>query len=88
MSVTVGFQPSPLGPFQFQAVMDGTIYNCVVTWALTGARWWLTINNQDNTPVVALPLTASPPNYSFSLSAGYFSTPLVFLEATQTFVIG
>lgn len=88
MAALVGFAPSPLAPFQFQAVLDGVIYNCIVTWALVGARWFLTINNQDGTPVLSLPNTASPPDYDISLTAGYFTTKIVFREATQTYEIG
>ena len=84
----VPFSPNPLGPFQFQAVLDGTIYNCAVAWALFGARWWFYVLQQSGVVVLARALIASPPDHDFSLTAGYFTTPIVFREMTQTFEIG
>jgi hypothetical protein len=87
MTTLVNFAPSPIAPFQFQASLDGADYDCIVTWALFGARWWFTVNSQDGVAVVALPLIASPPDRGFSLTAGYFKSTIVFREATQTFEI-
>jgi hypothetical protein len=88
MTALVQFAPSPLAPFQFQAVLDGSIYNCTVTWALFGARWFLNIYGQDGILIVSLPNIGSPPDYDFSLTAGYFQTKIVFREAVQIYEIG
>lgn len=88
MTTLIPFAPSPLAPFQFQAVLDGTIYNCSVRWNLFGARWYLFVANQDGSAVVVLPNTGSPPDFDISLTGGYFTTKIVFREATQTYEIG
>lgn len=87
MAERIPFTPSPLAAFQFQAVLDGDIYICVVTWNVFGARWYVTITSQNGTRIVTLPLIASPPDSDISLTAGYFASTMIFRESARVFEI-
>ena len=90
MSTTyVAFAPSPTAPFQFQATFDGNAYTVIVTWNLFGQRWYVNVYDLSQNLVVALPMIGSPPGYNISLTAGYFTTQLVWRVTTGNFeVIG
>lgn len=88
MTTYVLFTPSPSIPFQFAPVLDGATYNAIVTWNYAGQRYYINLYDSNGNLVFCLPLIASPDDYSISLTAGYFTTPLVFLDSSQTFEIG
>lgn len=58
---TVAFQPNPIAPFQFQAVLDGLTHNVVVTWNVFGQRWYINIYTVDGVLVLARSMIGSPP---------------------------
>lgn len=81
------FQPSPLTPFTFQPVLDGQSYNLTVTWLLGGNRYYVNLYDQSGDWIFTLPLIGSPPDYNISLTAGYFTTSLVYRAETGNFEI-
>jgi len=83
----IQFLPSPISAFQFIAELDGNNYNCIVTWNVYGQRWYITVANQDGTPVFTLPQIGSPNNYDISLTAGYFTSTMVFRQSLQRYEI-
>src|ERR1035437_4810038 len=96
MTTVTQFAPVAGGPFQFQAtlagptsnvVSTGSTFNVVVFWNVTGQRWYSNIVDQNGVLIVSRPLIASPPGYPISLTAGSFASTLVFLEASQQFVV-
>jgi hypothetical protein len=87
MTALTQFAPTPLAPFQFQATLDGATYNVITTWNVFGQRWYVNIVDQNNNRILTKPLVGSPPDYAISLVAGYFTSTMVFLEATQTFAV-
>ena len=60
MTTFVPFQPSPSVLFQFQATLDGDLYNIITTWSLYSKRWYLNIFDLVGNLVVSLPLIGSP----------------------------
>lgn len=90
MTTIVQFLPainsSP--PFSFSPVFDRATYNATVTWNFYGQRWYLNVYDNSGTLIYCRPLIASPPNYDINLNYGYFTTPMVFREASQNFEIG
>ena len=87
MTTLVLFQPTPAGPFTFQATLDQVVYNCTVRWNVMG-RWYLTITDQASNPIVTEPLIGSPDDYDINLVWSYFLTSvMVFRFSTQTFEI-
>lgn len=60
MTTIVPFTPSSTANFQFQAELDGNIYNVVVTWGLFGRRYYINIYALDGTLIVAEPAIGSP----------------------------
>jgi hypothetical protein len=59
--VTAFYQFAPSStPFQFQPTLDGSVYNCTVTWNLFGVRYYLNINALDGTLITSRGLVASP----------------------------
>lgn len=83
----VAFTPSQLTAFRFQATLDGASYDVVVTWNVFGRRWYVSVFDQNNVRILTLPMIGSPPDYDISLTAGYFTSTLVFRAATQSFEI-
>lgn len=61
----IDFAPSQAQAFQFQAVLDGTPYNVIVTWNMyrgpnnATQGFYVNINNLDGTPVVTRALVGS-----------------------------
>ena len=93
MTAVVHYVQQPTQIFQFNvglADLYGNVqsYNLAVTWNLYGQRYYLSCFTQQNALVFSVPLMNSPPDYSINLTAGYFSTPVVFRESTQNFEIG
>lgn len=89
MATIIAFQPTrAFPPFQFQATLDSAVYTGIVKWGLFGQRWYLWLYALDGTRIFTLPMIGSPPAYDISLTAGYFTTPLIFRQASQQFEIG
>ena len=84
---TYDFQPSSTTPFQFQPTLDGSVYTVIVTWNLAGARYYINVYALDGTLIVSLPRVGSPLGYDISLVAGYFTSTLVFREASNQFEV-
>jgi len=87
MTTLVSFIPSPRAPFQFQATLDGVVYNVIVTWNTGGQRWYVNVYDQSNTLIFTLPMIGSPPAYDISLTAGYFTSTMIFRQTSQQFEI-
>lgn len=88
MSTIIPFQPSQTANFQFSATLDGVSYNVVVTWNLFGERFYINIYTAQGELVVYLPLIASPDDFNISMTAGYFTTTLVYRESSNQFEVG
>jgi len=85
--IVYDFQPSSKAPFQFQPTLDGSVYTVIVTWNLAGQRYYVNVYSLDGTLIVAIPMIGSPLGYDISLVAGYFTSTLVFREASQQFEV-
>ncbi len=83
----IPFVPSSTSNFQFQATLDGKMYVGIVTWGLFGQRYYLNLYSTTGTLIVSLPLIGSPDGYDISLTAGYFTTKLVFRIANNVFEV-
>ena len=81
------FTPSNNSNFQFQVTLDGSQYNIIVNWNIYGERYYVNIYDVNNTLVVCLPLIGSPLNYNISLTAGYFTTQLVYRVQNNQFEV-
>lgn len=87
MATIINFTPTPFANFQFQATLDGSSYTVIVTWNIYGERYYVSIYTLTNKLVLSIPLIGSPLEYDISLTAGYFSTKLIFREPKQQFEI-
>lgn len=88
MTTVTQFTPNPFAPFQFQAVLDGSANNVIVTWNTYAQRWYINIIDNTNTSIVYLPLIGSPPDDTgISLVAGYFASTMVFRQVEQIFEV-
>jgi len=87
VTIYYDFAPSASAPFQFQPTLDGNVYSVVVTWNLFGQRYYINIYDLSQTLIVCLPLIGSPSGYDISMTAGYFSTKLVYRAANQQFEV-
>ena len=86
-TVSTLFQPTSTTPFQFQPTLDGSIYTVIVTWELFGRRYYVNCYTLQGVLVFCLPLIGSPLNYDISMSAGYFTTKLVYRGASNSFEV-
>lgn len=88
-TVYIPFVPSSSSNFQFQATFDAQVYTVIVTWSLFGQRYYVNIYDSSGVLIVALPMIGSPDFYNVSLTAGYFTTQLVWRVQSGNFeVIG
>lgn len=95
----IDFTPSASAPFQFQATLDGAVYTVILTWNLFGQRYYVNIYTLDGTRVLSIPLigsVGSPADVftktglavqSVSMTAGYFTTQLIYRPVNQRFEI-
>lgn len=96
MTTVVQFSPSAQSAFTFQATLEGATanvlgvgptYNVTVTWNVYGQRWYITIVDQNGTRVLTTPLIGSSSDYLISMTAGYFTTQLLYYPQQQRFVV-
>ncbi len=85
--IVIPFLPSDSAPFQFQPQLDGQTYNVIVTWNLFGERYFINIYTLQGALVACLPLIGSPPDYDISLTAGYFTSTMVYRASSRQFEI-
>ncbi len=81
------FNPSNTAPTQFQPTLDGQVYTVLVSWNLFGQRWYATCYDLAGNLQFNLPLIGSPLDYDISLTAGYFTTKLVWRVANNQFEV-
>lgn len=67
-------------------------YTVSVVWnvyrgGVPNAGWYVIITDVNNVLILCTPLVGSPSSYPISLIAGYFTSTLVFLEASNQFVV-
>jgi hypothetical protein len=89
MTTYTDFTPTTQAPFQFQAFLDGASYNVIVTWNFYGQRWYVNVYDPNDSvdPIFTLPRIGSPPAYDISMTAGYFTSTLVFRQGTGQFEV-
>lgn len=75
------------GNFEFTATLDGNSYSIIVTWSIYAQRYYVNILRTDNTLVLSIPLIGSPNDYDISMTAGYFTSTLVYREYSRQFEI-
>ena len=78
MTTYVDFSPSTTASFQFQPTLDGAIYTAIINWNLYGQRYYLNLYTLQGTLVLCIPLIGSPATYDISLTAGYFTSTLIY----------
>jgi len=83
----VPFNPAPNANFQFQATFDGNNYDVIVNWNLFGQRFYVNIFTLAGDRVLSIPLIGSPNFYNISMTAGYFTTMLIWRPGTGNFEI-
>ncbi|TKI08340.1 phage baseplate plug family protein [Martelella alba] len=79
----IDFKSPTSGAFSFKPTLDGALYNATVTWNIFGQRWYLNIFDSNSTLVLTLPMVGSPADYDISLTAGYFTTKIVYRIANS-----
>lgn len=89
MSTTIlfPFTPSATSTFSFQPTFDGQPYTVIVNWNLYRQDYYINIYTLQGALVVCMPLIGSPNTYDISMTAGYFTTTLVYREDNQVFEV-
>ena len=81
------FQPSQTSPYQFQPTFDGQEYTCIVTWNVFGQRYYVSCYNLAGDRIFTVPMVGSPLDYDISLTAGYFTSKLIWRIAAGQFEV-
>ena len=87
MATIIAFNPVPNQNFQFQATFDGQSYSVVLSWNIYGQRYYINIYDQNSNLVVCRSVVGSPDGYDISLTAGYFTTKLVYRASSNQFEV-
>lgn len=87
MTTLVQFNPSSTANFQFQATLDGQNYIVIVTWNLFGQRYYVNIYNTSGVLILAMPMIGSPADFDISMTAGYFTTKLIYRVKSNNFEV-
>jgi hypothetical protein len=77
------FTPVANSPFAFQPTFDGQVYTCLVTWNAYAQRWYVTIYTLEGLVIATIPLIGSA-SVPISITAGYFTSTMVYHEAVST----
>jgi hypothetical protein len=79
MTTYIPFQPNnnSAPPFQTNITMDGNQYASLVTWNLSGQRWYMAINDQNGNNVWTGAMIGSPLTHNIYLAPGIFSTSTI-----------
>lgn len=91
MSTVIQFTPSTTAPFQFSPVIAGTQYNAVVTWNVWEERYYLNLYNTSGTLVLAVPVVATGPKLSATMtwtSAGFGGVATALTAAPHNVPVG
>jgi hypothetical protein len=87
MTAYYKFLPSPNAPFIFTTTFDGAIYTVTVLWNLSGQRYYVQITDQNGALIVNIALIGSPNDYDISMTAGYFTTKLIYRTSQNQFEV-
>lgn len=60
MTTFYNFQRSALAAFQFSATLDDALYSCLVTWNLSGQRFYLNVHDADQNLILCKAVVGSP----------------------------
>jgi hypothetical protein len=83
----IPFLPASNANFQFQVTLDGANYSVIVNWNLFGQRYYLNIYTLTGARVLTVPLIGSPNFFNISMTAGYFTTMLIYRPGSGNFEI-
>lgn len=83
----IDFVPSTASPFQFQATLDGNLYNCVATWNLMSQSYFLNVYALSGSLVICTAMVGSPIGYNITLTPTLFTTQLVYRIKNQQFEV-
>jgi hypothetical protein len=61
MTTVIPFLPSNLLAPNFQAMLDGSPYNVIVTWNISAQRYYINIYGYNGAWVITTPLVQTPP---------------------------
>jgi len=85
--MTYQFTPNSVNNFQFQPMLDGSSYVVMLTWNVFGQRYYVNIYDQSFGLIVCLPLIGSPIDKNISMTAGYFTSQLIYRPDLQQFQV-
>ena len=86
----IPFTPSTnaVPPFRTSFVLDGSTYIGVVTWNISGQRWYITLTNQQGNLIKNQPLIGSPLNYDIILFPNTFNiSTILYREDSGNFEV-
>ena len=81
--------------FTFRAVFlgdcsdhgQGTTFTVNILWSTFGQRWIVEVVDQNGQRVVTKPLIGNPASYPINILGGYFTSKLIYFDATNTIMV-
>ncbi len=85
---TIPFAPSALANFETQVTLDDNLYTMICTFNAYGQRYYFTLYDLNQTPVLSRPIVASPDDFDIDLVTYFFTnSTLLFRGSSQAFEI-
>ena len=67
--------------------VTGTTFTVNILWSTFGQRWIVEVVDQNGQRVVTKPLIGSPASYPINIFGGYFTSKLIYFDATNTIMV-
>lgn len=83
MTTFYDFAPNTTALPQYIFPLDGIDYNAIVIWNFAAERFYLNVLTMADVLVFSAPLIESPPDHDYSISAGYFTTQIIYRVANK-----
>jgi hypothetical protein len=88
MTTYVEFTPQTNEPFQFQATLDNSVYNVVISWNFFGARYFINIYDNNSALVVSRPLIGTPLGYDLLSITTTANIAVATTTTPHTYAVG
>jgi hypothetical protein len=88
MTTTVPFNPQTNTNFQFQATLDGQVYQCIITSNLFGSRYYLNIYDLSGNWIVTTALVGTPLGYDLASLSVSNNIASATTATPHTFTVG
>jgi hypothetical protein len=88
MTTVINFTPTATANFQFQATLDGQVYQVTITWNIFGCRYYVNIYTLSGVLVASVPLIGTPLGYDLSSITSANNIAVATTSTPHTYTVG